>query len=183
VTETPAFTIKALEPGAGAEERLEALLRLVYVGGGFTDASLADSLFAAANVRARGDVLAAYAADGRLVGSVVVVPAGSPASRFAASGEVELQLLAVHPDQQGRGIGSALVDAAIAQSRSSGATRILLWTQPSMTAAQALYLKHGFVRMPSLDFARGERTFRVYARPMVDHLVVGIDPDRAIPLK
>jgi ribosomal protein S18 acetylase RimI-like enzyme len=164
VTETPAFTITALEPGDPADRRLEELLKLVYVGGGFTEAALADALFAAENVRARGDVLVAHAGDGHLLGSVVVVPASSPANRFAASGEVELHLLAVHPDQQGRGIGSALVDAAIAQARDRGATRILLWTQPSMAAAQSLYLKHGFVRVPSLDFARGERTFRVYAR-------------------
>ena len=32
---------------------------------------------------------------------------------------------------------------------------MILWTQSSMTAAQQLYVKHGFVRVPHLDFSKG----------------------------
>ena len=156
--------IVPLDSTGRSDRDLEDLLTLVYVGGGFTEPSLADSLFAAASVRARGNVLVARDDHGHLLGGVVMVPPGSPACRFAAAGEAELHLLCVRPDQQGRGIGSALVSAAIDAARAGGATRMILWTQSSMTVAQALYAKHGFSRLPGLDFARGERRFQVFAR-------------------
>jgi len=162
--EGPAISIAALGSTAASDRDLEDLLKLVYVGGGFTEPSLAESLFDGASVRARGQVLVAKDRHGDLLGSVVVVPSGSPAARFAVSGEAELHLLCVRPDQQGRGIGSALVSAAIEDARTGGATRMILWTQSSMTVAQALYRKYGFVRLASLDFARGERMFQVFAR-------------------
>jgi ribosomal protein S18 acetylase RimI-like enzyme len=143
---------------------LEVLLRLVYVGGGFTKGSIADSLFLGASVRARGQVIVADDSAGTLLGAVVVVPFGSPACRFAKVREAELQLLCVCPQARGRGIGSALVDAAVRAAQASGALRMILWTQPSMTAARRLYEKRGFERVPSLDFSRGERSFLVFAR-------------------
>lgn len=164
--EGSSVAVVPLDSSARADHDLESLLKLVYVGGGFTEPSLADSLFAAATVRARGNVLVARDDHGHLLGSVVMVPPGSPACRFAAAGEAELHLLCVRPDQQGRGIGAALVGAAIDGARASGATRMILWTQSSMTVAQALYTKYGFARLPGLDFTRGERTFQVFARPI-----------------
>jgi ribosomal protein S18 acetylase RimI-like enzyme len=162
----PAISIAALDSTAIADRDLEDLLKLVYVGGGFTEPSLADSLFVGASVRARGHVLVAKDRHAHLLGSVVVVRPESPAARFAVSGEAELHLLCVRPDQQGRGIGSALVSAAIEDARSGGAARMILWTQSSMAVAKALYRRFGFSRLPSLDFARGERTFQVFARPI-----------------
>jgi len=147
---------------------LEALLRLVYVGGGLTETSIADSLFLASNVRGRGELLVAQDSRGRLLGLVVAVVPGSPACRFAARGEAELQLLCVHPEQQRRGIGSALIDGAIHVARGAGATRMILWTQSSMTVAQRLYVKHGFERVNELDFSRCERSFQVFARQIDD---------------
>lgn len=164
--ESPAISIAALDSTGTSDCDLEDLLKLVYVGGGFTEPSLADSLFAGASVRARGHVLVAKDNHGDLLGSVVVVPSGSPAARFAISGDAELHLLCVRPNQQGRGIGSALVSAAIDVARAGGATRLILWTQTSMTVAQALYRRNDFGRLPGLDFARGERTFQVFARPI-----------------
>jgi GNAT superfamily N-acetyltransferase len=160
------FSIAALDATDRCDRALEELLELVYVGGGFTEASAAASMFNGAAVRARGEVLVARDSEGQLLGSVVVVPATSPARRFATSGEAELHLLAVRPDQQSRGIGSALMRAAIDTARRGGAARMILWTQPSMTVAQALYAKHGFAPVPALDFSRGQRTFKVFARPI-----------------
>jgi len=160
------FSIRPLDSTGIPERELEALLRLVYVGGGFTEPALADELFRAANVRRRGEVLVAEDPRGDLVGVVVAVPTGSPAARFARSGEAELHLLCVHPDKQRAGIGSALIAAAINTARKAGASRMLLWTQPSMALAQRLYVKHGFERVPALDFTRGERAFQVFARPI-----------------
>ena len=73
-------------------------------------------------------------------------------------------LLCVSQDHQRHGVGSVLVEAALATARKAGARRMILWTQPSMEAARLLYSKHGFERVPELDFSRGERIFRVFAR-------------------
>lgn len=143
---------------------LEALLRLVYVGGGFTEESIARSLFFGASVGARGDVIVAQDSVGTLLGAVVVVPFGSPACRFAASGEAELHLLCVRPEARGHGIGSALVDAAVRAAETDRWSRMILWTQASMTVARRLYERHGFERVPALDFSRAERDFLVFAR-------------------
>jgi len=162
---TSSVSIVPLTAGI-ADGDLEALLTEVYVGGGFTEPSAAATMFAASNVRARGEVLVATDAARALVGMVIAVPFDSPARRFANHGEAELQLLAVRPNQQGRGVGSALVTAAMDTARSFGATRMILWTQSSMTVAQRLYAKHEFVRVPSLDFSRGDRQFQVFARAL-----------------
>jgi ribosomal protein S18 acetylase RimI-like enzyme len=143
-----AFSIVALDSSACADEALESLLKLVYVGGGFTEPSLADASFAGASVRARGDVFVARDSAGNLLGSVVVVPSRSPASRFAVPGEAELHLLCVHPEYRGNGIGSALVNAAIDAARRAVRKRMMLWTQPSMTVAQVLYRSHGLRACP-----------------------------------
>lgn len=158
------FSVVPLSSTSVPDADLEALLRLVYVEGGFTEASIADSLFHGASVRARGEVIVAQDSMGHLVGAVVVVPFGSPACRFAKSGETELHLLCVRPETQRHGIGSALVDAAVRAAHTHGASRMILWTQPSMTTARRLYEKHGFERVPPLDFSRGERPFLVFAR-------------------
>jgi ribosomal protein S18 acetylase RimI-like enzyme len=158
------YSLAPLSSASTSDADLEALLRLVYVEGGFTEAAIADSLFRGASVRARGDVIVAQESAGTLLGAVVVVPSGSPACRFAKSGEAELHLLCVHPETRGHGIGSALVDASVRAARTNGASRMILWTQPSMTAARRLYEKHSFARVPALDFSRGERTFLVFAR-------------------
>jgi GNAT superfamily N-acetyltransferase len=157
----------SIAPAAGtlvSDRDLEDLLKSVYVGGGFTEASVGDILFRAGEVRARGELLVAQDDRGNLIGTVITVLPGSPACRIAKTGEAELHLLCVRTSRQRHGVGIALVEAAIAAARGAGATRMILWTQPSMEAARRLYVKLGFERIPDLDFSRGERTFRVFAR-------------------
>jgi ribosomal protein S18 acetylase RimI-like enzyme len=137
----------------------------VYVDEGYADPDAATESLSARNVRTRGEVLAAVSEDRTtLLGTVTIVRHDSPARRFAEGGEAELHLLAVDPAWRGRGIGHALVDAAVGRARQGGARRILLWTQPTMVAAQRLYSRCGFRRLPELDFARGDRQFLVFAR-------------------
>src|SRR5713101_4464540 len=138
------FSIAPAASTQVSDSDLEDLLKRVYVVGGFTDASVGEILFRAADVRARGEVLVAQDVQGNLIGTVIAVFPGSPACRFAEAGDAELHLLCVRPDRRRHGVGSALVEAAVATARGAGAKRMILWTQPSMEAAQLLYLRHGF---------------------------------------
>jgi ribosomal protein S18 acetylase RimI-like enzyme len=148
-----------------SDAEIESLLQRVYVEGGFTPPELANSLFSAAAVRARGEVLVARAgseANRDLLGMVIVVEPTSSARRIAQSDEAEMHLLAVLAEHRGRGVGSLLVDAAVTKAAHSGRKRMVLWTQPSMHSAQRLYEAHGFVRAPSRDEEIGKLTGRPF---------------------
>ena len=56
--------------------------------------------------------------------------------------------LAVDPDRQKRGIGSALMMATLERLRAAGAERIILRSSERADAAMALYRKFGFTRLP-----------------------------------
>jgi ribosomal protein S18 acetylase RimI-like enzyme len=148
------------------DAEIEDLLQRAYVQGGFTDPEQASSMFAAKSVRARGELLVVTdPGDGHLLGLVIVVPPTSPGRRLARDDEAEMQLLAVAPECQGRGIGRALVRATIATAKRLGYPAMVLWTQPTMLAAQHLYVAEGFVRAPERDFRRADgRSFLVFAR-------------------
>lgn len=162
----PGISIGSGQGTAVADAELEGLLKVAYVGGGFVDQAVGDTAFRAPTVRSRGDLLVARDSGGDLVGCVIVVLYGSPACRFAVAGEAELHLLCVSAAHRSRGIGEALVEAAMAAASAGGARRMILWTQPSMTAAQRLYARIGFERVPELDFVRGDRAFLVLARAL-----------------
>ncbi|MEU6281520.1 GNAT family N-acetyltransferase [Streptomyces sp. NPDC047028] len=57
----------------------------------------------------------------------------------------QIQGLAVHDDARGKGVGRALVRAAIAEARERGARRITLRVLGHNTPARALYASEGFV--------------------------------------
>jgi ribosomal-protein-alanine N-acetyltransferase len=59
------------------------------------------------------------------------------------SGEAELLLLAVAPDNQGRGVGRRLLEEFVAQARRSGAGRVHLEVRDGNPAAQ-MYHRAGF---------------------------------------
>ncbi|MCW2935917.1 MAG: putative acetyltransferase [Actinomycetia bacterium] len=119
--------------------------------------SYADTL-AALGTDGRGTVLVAAgdggdAAAGMLLGTVMLDPwhDGSEVTRDPR--EAEVRALAVAPQAQGQGVGRALMLAVIDRARAAGARRLLLSTQPTMKAAQALYLSLGFARLPDLDWS------------------------------
>jgi ribosomal protein S18 acetylase RimI-like enzyme len=57
-----------------------------------------------------------------------------------------LRMLGVDPAERGRGIGRALIEACIAESRARGKTLFVLRTTERMTAAHRLYESMGFER-------------------------------------
>lgn len=140
---------------------LTELLTQVYVAGGFTTPDEAISLFEPSAVKNRGVLLGAREKHhSKLAGIIIVVPPDSPARRLAKDNEAEIHLLGVKPEYRGHGIGRKLVEAAITRAKQSGYSKLILWTQLSMTEAQKLYESEGFVHID--DIARNERVFKVY---------------------
>ena len=75
--------------------------------------------------------------DGEPVGTVGLVPGHAPRV-------LELIKMSARSDIQGKGIGRALMQAAIEKARAMGAAQIWLETNTALEAALALYRKTGF---------------------------------------
>ena len=91
--------------------------------------------------------------DGRIVGTVTYCQVGSAWHELAREGEGEFRMLAVHPDAQGRGVGSALVELCEERARAEGMTAMVLCSQAGMSAAHRVYVRHGYERAPERDWA------------------------------
>jgi GNAT superfamily N-acetyltransferase len=107
-----------------------------------------------------GDVAARAAAaevlvaeDGGLLGTVTYVPDGGPLSEIAGPGEAEFRMLAVAPEMQGRGVGRALSEHVVAESRRRGHTGVACSSQRDMHAAHRIYERLGFRRDPGRDWS------------------------------
>ena len=81
-----------------------------------------------------------------------------------AGGEGEIANLAVDPAARGRGIGSALLDAALEEARRQQASRVFLEVRSSNLRARQLYESRGFAEV-------GRRR-RYYRRPVEDAVVL-----------
>jgi len=140
---------------------LSELLTQVYVAGGFTEPDEAASLFDPSAVRKRGILIVAREKlHLRLAGIVIVVPPDSPARRLAQNNEAEMHLLGVNPEYRRHGLGRMLVESAIGIAKHIGYSKIILWTQISMSSAQKLYEATGFTYVD--DIKRNGRDFKVY---------------------
>lgn len=161
------FAISTADALGVSDLELSELLLRVYVEGGFVEAEMAVALFEPAAVRRRGKIITARETrSSSLSGMVIVVDANSPAHRFAQGTETEMHLLGIKPEFRGHGLGRALVAAAIDDAIRSGSSKMLLWTQATMHAAQRLYESSGFSRVPSRDFSRAGRDFKMYEKQL-----------------
>jgi GNAT superfamily N-acetyltransferase len=88
---------------------------------------------------------------GQLLGTVTFVPDGGPLGEIARPDETEFRMLAVDPAAQGRGVGLALMQRIIDDSRDRAG--IVCSTQPVMRAAHRVYEKLGFRRDPQRDWS------------------------------
>ncbi len=88
-----------------------------------------------------------------VVGTVTLSPPGSPLREVAIDGEGEMRMLAVDPEVQGRGLGRVATEHVIEEVRRRGLEAVVLCTSRTMTAAQALYERRGFVRVPERDWS------------------------------
>jgi L-amino acid N-acyltransferase YncA len=102
-------------------------------------------------------------ADGRIVGTIHV-----ETSRFGF-GEFGMQ---VAREWRGRGVGSALLDAAIEWSRAQNLHKLCLEVFPHNEAGIALYRKFGFV-----EEGRRVRQYRRASGELWDSIVMGLSLD------
>jgi RimJ/RimL family protein N-acetyltransferase len=94
---------------------------------------------------------------------------------LAPYGVAELGMAVLAP-WRGRGIGSALVSAAIERARDLGAHKLSLQLWPHNVAARALYAKHGFVEEGVL-----RRHYRRRNGELWDAVVMGLVLDDESP--
>ena len=103
--------------------------------------------------RAAGAVVLVAVEDGQVRGAVTYVPdPDSPWAEGLLEGEASVRMLAVDPAAQGRGAGTALLEACVDLARVSGRARVVLHSTPWMTAAHRLYRRLGFRRAPERDW-------------------------------
>lgn len=132
-----------------------ALIASVFVGEGFVSRERNDRGCRRELLESGGTVLTAFDASdpARVLGVVVLAHRGGPLNLLARDDEAEFRMLAVDPAGRGKGLGELLVQACIDRGARPpwSARAVVLWTQPTMHAAQRLYEKMGFVRVPERD--------------------------------
>jgi predicted N-acetyltransferase YhbS len=102
--------------------------------------------------RARDAVVLVAAEGDSVLGAVTYVPGLGPYAEFNDPDAAGIRMLAVAPEAQGRGVGTALVRACLHRARSEGRTRVVLHSTPWMTTAGRMYPRLGFVRAPERDW-------------------------------
>lgn len=108
---------------------------------------------------------------GRVIGGATYVPGpGNPYAEVERDGEAGVRMLAVAPEAQGRGAGTALAEALIARARSEGRRGMALLSMSTMSTAHHLYSRLGFERDPSRDWT---------VRPGLVLLCFAVDFERA----
>ncbi len=159
------FEIATADSLGVTDPELSELLTQVYVAGGFTAQEEAVTLFEPSAIRNRGVLIGAREKHhSKLAGIIIVVPPDSSARRLAKDNEAEIHLLGVGPEYRRQGLGRILVEAAITQAKLNGYSKLILWTQWSMNAAQRLYESTGFVHIDNI--VRNGREFKVYENPL-----------------
>lgn len=76
----------------------------------------------------------------------------------ADAGVAEIKRVYVRPAVRGRGVGEAIVRALMARAAETGHTRVILDTDRTLLAAQALYRRLGFTEIAQFRPQNGDRT-------------------------
>jgi GNAT superfamily N-acetyltransferase len=78
--------------------------------------------------------------EGRQVGSAILTPSGD--------GKTKLSKLFLHPERRSRGVGRAMLEAAVERARREGFRQIYLCTRDRYAEAVRLYEACGWLRGP-----------------------------------
>jgi ribosomal protein S18 acetylase RimI-like enzyme len=147
----PAVTVRLAEPGEYLA--VGALTEAAYRARGLLHEEYAAQLRDAERRAREAELLVAVDADGTLLATATLCPPGSPWTEVAGPDEAELRMLAVAPDAQNRGLGQLLSEACVARARELGCRALVLCTPSTLTVAQRLYDRLGFVRVPDRDWS------------------------------
>jgi len=153
-----AQTVRVVSPEeTGRLQEIGELTALAYLADGLVDAAhpYVPRLRNASERAQHAQLLAMIDGEhgeGKIVGTITLVPPGSAFAELAQGDEFELRMLAVSPIERGRGIGASLTQAALDMAVEQGAKRVVLSTMQSMHVAHRLYERMGFVRRPELDW-------------------------------
>ena len=97
---------------------------------------------------------------GKIVGAVLYFSDmknyGSGGTATQIKNTSGFRLLAVDPNQRGRGLGKILINECINRAKKLGQKQIVIHSTKSMKIARAMYKKIGFVRYKDIDFNQGE---------------------------
>lgn len=147
-----------------------SLLTRVFVGEEHTDKSSAEKMFAPAELQKRGEIMLTRSPARKLLGMVIFVLPTSPAHQVAEANEAEIHLLAVYPEERGQGIASRLIIACEQRAVSSGYSKMVLSTQPTMTEAHRVYKRLGYRRNPARDWSKGtaNKIYFVYEKKLFE---------------
>ena len=148
-----------------SDKEIFGLLSKVYVEAGFASAEVAKTIFDPVKVRAGGLLFASREVTGdRFCGMVIVVPPKSQAIVRAVDNECEMHLLGVDPKYRQHGLGRQLVQKATEFAKNNNWSKMVLWTQKPMKAAQNLYESLGFIRTG--EMLRNDIEFFVYEKDL-----------------
>jgi ribosomal protein S18 acetylase RimI-like enzyme len=151
--------IVAVEPDALSDAALERLGEIVVAAYDAIGALEGDDEYVpelrdvARRIREAVVLAALDEAGGAPLGCATYVPGPDNAwAEHLRDGEASIRMLAVDPGAQGRGIGTALVEACLARARADGRRAVFLHSLAVMTGAQRIYDRFGFRRVPDRDW-------------------------------
>lgn len=139
--------------GPGDFDRIADLSVRVYVGGGLASEGYTSELADVAGRASRAELLVVRDDNGHVVGSVALVLSGDFGEVTTSDEEAAFRMLVVDPAAQGRGLGTLLVTTCLDRARAAGKRRMVIATGTRMTAAQRLYERLGFTRLPERDWS------------------------------
>lgn len=87
-----------------------------------------------------------------IAGTVTVCRPGSPYAEVAGSDELEVRMLAVSPDRQGRAIGATLMAAVHDTAAAEGYGSVVLSVIDSNSGAASFYERLGYVHEATRDW-------------------------------
>jgi len=138
-----------------------------YQADGFAPPHYVDRLRDAATRDREAELWLAVDDESAVLGCVTYCPPGSPWREIAVDdSEGEFRMLAVAPAARGRGVGRTLIERCLERTRELGQPRLVLCSERGMAAAQRLYARFGFTRLPERDWS---------PVPGVDLLAYGLD--------